>query len=193
MRCKLSIDPLVNIFVMRGCLSQLSCFLCLVLLGRWRNRFSVGLYSLSVHTLTFGLIGFGVCYKCKYFLNLVKSLSLGVVLTYVLTQCLAFLHEIFELGEVVGKTIEEEIEWEYSNMRYVFSGFLTVVVLSLEFMNATHGGFKKTISHLFRSSNGGKREIRWPVAIVCLLKVGLILFCATLFTWVIHPDKLSIA
>ena len=43
-----------------------------------------------------------------------KSLSLGVVLTYVLTQCLAFLHEIFELGEVVGKTIEEEIEWEYS-------------------------------------------------------------------------------
>lgn len=37
-----------------------------VLLRRWRNRLSVGLYNLSVHTLTFGLIGFGVCYKCKY-------------------------------------------------------------------------------------------------------------------------------
>ena len=108
------------------------------------------------------------------------------------TQCLAFLHAIFELGEVVGKTIEEEIEWEYSNMRYVFSGFLTVVVLSLEFMNATHGGFKKAISHLFRSSNGGKREISWPVVIVCLLKVGLILFCATLFSHsILHAISLS--
>ena len=78
-------------------------------------------------------------------------------------------------------------------MRYVFSGFLTVVLLSLEFMNATHDGFKKAISHLFRSSNGDKREIRWPVVIVCLFKVVFILFGVTLFTWVSEPNELSLA
>ena len=107
---------------------------------------------------------------------------------------LAFLHMLLDLHEDEGKRVE--IDWEFSNMGYLFSGFLTVVVLSLEFMNMTHGGFKKAIGHLFRSSDGGKRKIRWPVVVVCLLKLGIILFCATLYDSLLRdvdPDKLSIA
>ena len=106
------------------------------------------------------------------------------------------MHEIFKLDEEAEKSLEDEIEWEFYNIGYLFSGFLTVVVLSLEFMNTTHGGFKKAIGHLFRSSDGGKRKIRWPVVVVCLLKLGIILFCATLYDSLLRdvdPDKLSIA
>jgi len=74
-----------------------------------------------------------------------------------------------------------------------FSGFLFLVVVSLELLNATHRDVKESIGLLFRSKEEGKSGLNWPVAIVTLLKVGVILFCVTLFLWSIIPDDLAIA
>jgi hypothetical protein len=62
-------------------------------------------------------------------------------------------------------------------------------------MNLTYRDMKlKTaIDLLFQSSSEGKKRLNWPVVIVNLLKVGVILFCATLFVWLSHPDDLAIA
>ena len=58
-------------------------------------------------------------------------------------------------------------------MSKVFSGFLTAVILSLELMNACHGGFRKEfIGKLFHdhTNDRGNRKLNWPVVIVLLLK-----------------------
>ena len=60
-------------------------------------------------------------------------------------------------------------------------------------MNASHGGFKNAFDHLFQANDGGKRKGNWPVVIVSSLKVGIILFCTTLFTWTNNPDDLAVA
>ena len=73
-----------------------------------------------------------------------------------------------------------------------FSGSLFLVVVSLELMNATHRGIKESIG-LFFQSKEGKKSLNWPVVIVTLLKVGIILFCVTLFVWLSLPDDLAIA
>ena len=74
-----------------------------------------------------------------------------------------------------------------------FSADLTIVVLSLELMNATHRDMKTAIGLFFQSSNEGSKRLNWPVVIVFLLKVAIILFCATLFVWLTLPDDLAIA
>lgn len=75
-----------------------------------------------------------------------------------------------------------------------FSAFLTIVILSLELMNGTHCGIRETIGHLHLSRGGNSRKrLHWPVVIVFLLKVGVILFCATLFIWLQEPDGIAIA
>ena len=59
-------------------------------------------------------------------------------------------------------------------------------------MNATHRDMKTSIGLLFQSKEG-KKSLNWPVVIVTLLKVGVILFCVTLFVWLSLPDDLAIA
>ena len=51
----------------------------------------------------------------------------------------------------------------------------------------------KTVIGLLFESREGKKSLNWPVVIVFLLKVGVILFCATLFVWLTLPDDLAIA
>ena len=89
----------------------------------------------------------------------------------------AFLHEILENSN-------ENEENGHVTMEKFFSLGLTVVILSLELMNMSHRGHKEAIRNLFRVDEG-KRKLNWnwPVVVVNLLKVGVILFCATLFIW----------
>ena len=68
--------------------------------------------------------------------------------------------------------------------------FLTVTIVSLEFMRATHCGLKEAFDRLFRTSEG-KRKLNWPVVIGTLLRVGIILFCLTLYTWTNDPETLA--
>ncbi len=72
----------------------------------------------------------------------------------------------------------------------VFSGFLTGVILSLELINASHRGFKRSIGDFFHED---KQKLNWPVVIIALLKVGIILFCVTLFTWTDEPEDLTVS
>mmetsp|Transcript_37558 Transcript_37558/g.76808 ORF Transcript_37558/g.76808 Transcript_37558/m.76808 type:complete len:705 (-) Transcript_37558:1077-3191(-) len=97
----------------------------------------------------------------------------------------AFLHDIYD--EVV-----ENIVHTYFTDRG-FCGFLTAVILSLELMNASHRGLLNSISYLFRADDEGKKKLNWPVAIVALLKVGIVLFCVTIFTWTNDPDTLTVS
>lgn len=55
----------------------------------------------------------------------------------------------------------------------VFSGFLTGVILSLELMNASH------------------QKLSRPVAIIALLKMGIIFLIVTLFTWTDEPEYMA--
>ena len=105
------------------------------------------------------------------------------VSTYI--EHIAFLHEIFE-------EVEERHAEHFPIIAKGFSAFLTAVILSLELMNGTHCGIKQAIGHLLHSSNS-RKSLHWPVVIVSLLKVGVILFCATLFIWLQEPDGLAIA
>ena len=109
---------------------------------------------------------------------------------------LAFLHDIFDHALQTGEDWQagETIPDHFFIIAKAFSAFLTIVVLSLELMNLTHRDIKMetVIGLFFQSSNGGKR-LNWPFVIVFLLKVGVILFCATLFVWLIFPDDLAIA
>ena len=98
---------------------------------------------------------------------------------------IAFLHEIYE-------EVEERHAEHFPVIAKAFSTFLTIVILSLELMNGTHCGIKQAINHLHHSGNSRNR-LYWPVVIVFLLKVGVILFCVTLFVWLSLPDDLAIA
>ena len=100
---------------------------------------------------------------------------------------IAFLHEIYE-------EVEERHAEHFPVIAKGFSAGLTIVILSLELMNGTHCGITETTGHLHLSHGGNSRKsLHWPVVIVSLLKVGVILFCATLFIWLQEPDALAIA
>ena len=68
-----------------------------------------------------------------------------------------------------------------------FSGFLFLVVVSLELTNATsHRDMKDSDWPLiFQAVRKARKRLNWPVVIVTLLKVGIILFCVTLFVVVV--------
>ncbi len=91
------------------------------------------------------------------------------------------------MKESVGK---EDLDYDFASK--TFSGFLTGVILSLELINASHRGFKKSFGDLFRD-NEGKQKLNWPVAIIALLKIGIILFCVTLFTWTDEPQVVVVS
>lgn len=116
-------------------------------------------------------------------------------LTSVLYHLLGSLHEILDHTLLTGHDWEagETIpEYSYAMAKY-FSAFLTVVILSLELMNATHRDIKESFGLFFQGSDEGSKRLNWPVLIVNLLKVGIILFCATLSVWLVLPDDLAIA
>ena len=142
---------------------------------------------------------FGVYYKCKYKLvswpKFVCMVDISHSFTSLLYYLLGSLHEILNHAILTGHDWEagETIpEYSYVVAKY-FSAFLTVVILSLELMNATHRDIKESIGLFFQGSDEGSRRLNWPVVIVNLLKVGIILFCVTLFLWLILPDDLAIA
>ena len=114
---------------------------------------------------------------------------------YCIYYTIAFLHDIFDHAILTGHDWEadETIPDYYFVVAKAFSAFLTIVILSLELMNATNRGMKTAIGLFFQSSNEGSKRLNWPVVIVFLLKVGVILFCATLSVWLIFPVDLAIA
>lgn len=89
----------------------------------------------------------------------------------------------------------EQFELRVHLLDQTFSGFLTAVILSLELMNMSHRGHNEAFRNLFRAEEGeGKRKLNWPVLIVNLVKVGAILFSATLSVWTIDdPATLSLS
>ena len=127
------------------------------------------------------------------FVRRIKSSTLSHL--YCIYYIIAFLHDIFDHAILTGHDWEkdETIPDHYFVIAKAFSAFLTIVVLSLELMNATHRDMKTAIGLFFQSSDEGSRRLNWPVVIVFLLKVGVIVFCATLFVWLTLPDDLAIA
>ena len=59
-------------------------------------------------------------------------------------------------------------------------------------MNSSHYGLQKSIGFLFQGDDEGKKKLNWPVAIIAVVKLGIILFCVTLFTWSNEPDTLAV-
>lgn len=88
--------------------------------------------------------------------------------------------------------VVENKEEEFALASKVFSGFLTGVILSLELSHASHRGLKQTFGLLFQADDEGKEKLNWPVAIIAVVKVGITIFCATLYTWTNEPDTLAV-
>ena len=145
-RCKLIVHLLVYQSIhCHGCIhyAHSYCLLSALLADRWRSRFSALWYSVFVQTLTIGLIGFGVCFKCKskvrqqevvVFLpkivlvrRIKSSHSLTSILHY-LYYTTAFLHDIFDHAILTGHDWEkdETIPDYYFVVAKKFSVFLTV-------------------------------------------------------------------
>lgn len=95
------------------------------------------------------------------------------------------MHEIYR-EDIEHKKVDYLLESK------VFSGFLTGVILSLELMNTSHYGLKKSIGFLFQADDEGKKKLNFPVAIIAVVKVGIIFFCVTLFTRTNEPDTLAV-
>jgi len=124
-----------------------------------------------------------------------NCLTLSPLYYIICYYTIAFLHDIFDHAILTGHDLEtdETIPDHYFVIAKAFSAFLTIVVLSLELMNATNRGMKTAIGLFFQSSDEGSKRLNWPVVIVFLLKVGIILFCVTLFVWLSLPVDLAIA
>ena len=108
---------------------------------------------------------------------------MSFAISFIISVFLAFLYDIAD---------EEKYGDSYVKSAFtgkVFSGFLTAVILSLELMNASHRGFKRSIGDFFHDE--GKQKLNWPVAIIALLKIGIILFGVTLFAWTDEPEYLA--
>ncbi len=57
-------------------------------------------------------------------------------------------------------------------------------------MNAIHFGVKKVFGYLFRVVDG-KRKLYWPIVCINLARMGVILFCMSLFKWVDNPQEVA--
>ncbi len=125
----------------------------------------------------------------------VRRINVSLSNLYCIYYTIAFIHEIFDHALLTGHDWEadETIPDYYFVVAKAFSAFLTIVILSLELMNATNRGMKTAIGLFYQSSDEGSKRLNWPVVIVFLLKVAIILFCATLFVWLTLPDDLAIA
>ena len=98
-----------------------------------------------------------------------------------------FLEGIYE--EDIANEVNE-IEFEHASKTFSASFFL--VVSFLELINVTHsGGSKEVFGYHFVINNEGRRKPNWPIMLLSLLKVGVLLFCATLFKWSTDPHLLS--
>ena len=77
----------------------------------------------------------------------------------------------------------------------VFSGGLSIVLISLEIMCLTHSGIKRALEHLVHRSNreehGNTVMPHWPAVTIALFKVGIFLFTMTLSRWTNDPAVLA--
>ena len=80
---------------------------------------------------------------------------------------------------------------DFTTASKTFSAFLFLVVFFLEMINVTHiGGFKEAYERRFVVKEG-ERKPHWPVILVTLIKVGVLLFSATLSQWNHEPGALA--
>jgi PAS domain-containing protein len=130
----------------------------------WRNIRNATCFSLLIQVLSMGLIAFGVSYK--------------VFLTSLVTQQA---EGNYRRALAAVPTIPD------STTAALFCGSLAVVLVSLELMLTTHQGVRKTYQRLFRQISEHQHALNWPLAILSIFKVTLILFQATLSSWISDP------
>ncbi|EJK49236.1 hypothetical protein THAOC_31910 [Thalassiosira oceanica] len=72
----------------------------------------------------------------------------------------------------------------------LFTGGLTAVLVALELLTLTHGGFEKAWGNLYKSSGNGS-AYNWPVILMTVFKIGLFGFTATLNLWTSESHTLA--
>ena len=152
----------------------------------WRNMRNAMSYGYLIQVLSMSLICFGVSYKI-------------------------FLKDVYKTEEK-----EKEPDYGYNDdtqkrrilapavevsddaIAALFTASLSVVLLSLELMSLTHGGFKKAIDRLYQKAEGdqnvttARRRPYWPIVIIAAFKLALILFTVTLNQWTADPAVLTL-
>lgn len=149
----------------------------------WRSMFAASLFSILIQILSMGLIAFGVSYK--------------IMLSNVFQEELAK-----ELKDILQNAYEDEGHRRLAGVPTVtdtavaslFSGALSIVLLSLEMMLGTHKGVTKSYQLLFHEIETFHIfSLNWPLMFISLFKIGIMCFTATLSHWATDPTQVTIA
>lgn len=120
------------------------------------------IFGLLVQILSMGLIAFGVCFK--------------IMLTTIVLEEDSYRRSLAETPAVSNEATTA-----------LFSGSLTIILLSLELMLATHKGAKGLYKHHFKKRDGGDlgiiRKVNKPLVALSLIRIGLIVFSGTISQW----------
>ena len=135
----------------------------------WRSIQAGSFYCVMIQFLSIGLIGFGVTYKI-----ILKAI---------------YKEDSYEYEEGSARRfLAGEIKVSDQAAAAMFSGSLTLVLISLEIMTFLHRGAKGTYTLLFgdeENVDDGQPDInvRLPILIVSLIKLAILAFCATSSQW----------
>lgn len=141
----------------------------------WRSTTAATLFSLLIQLLSMSLISFGVSYK----------IMLTTVYKAELAAEISALTEHRRLAGV--PTISDEATAK------LFCISLLVVLLSLEFMLATHKGVTKSYQLLFHEIESiDMKTMNWPLMMISIFKVCIFIFTATISLYDTDPTLVTI-
>jgi PAS domain S-box-containing protein len=131
------------------------------------------LFGLLVQILSMALIAFGVCFK--------------IMLTTIVLE---------ETSYESDRRLATTPAVSNDATTALFSGSLTIILITLELMLATHKGAKGVSQGLFKKRDGGDRgiikKINKPVLALSVFKIGLIVFAGTISQWEKKLTEISI-
>lgn len=141
----------------------------------WRSTTAATLFSLLIQLLSMSLISFGVSYK----------IMLTTVYKAELAAEISALTEHRRLAGV--PTISDEAT------ATLFCISLVVVLLSLEFMLATHKGVTKSYQLLFHEIESiDMKTMNWPLMMISIFKVCIFIFTATISLYDTDPTQVTV-
>jgi len=138
----------------------------------WRSIFKASMFDLMIQILSMALIAFGVSYKI-----MLSSLK----------------PNDYNEKDSKHRYLAAMPTIETSDVATLFCISLTIVLLSMEVMMATHKGVKKFYQVFFHElETMNFSELNWPLLIIVLWKVILIVFIATLHTYVTESVHIAL-
>ncbi|CAB9524706.1 expressed unknown protein [Seminavis robusta] len=156
----------------------------------WRSMTAAALYSILIQILSMSLITFGVSYKL-----MLKDVVYEDKSSYDSASS-ASASANYDDGSGGQRRLAGD-PISANAVAWMFSISLCAILVVLEMMLVTHRGIRETCQLLFRGGNNKNNDERgsslnWPLIFVGVLKLGLIVFAATLPFYIEKPVHVAI-